>query len=104
MVFLVGRSLRFARARNVFIRKEFVHFIVQDSVYTSRSRLLRWLAELENLRSRESIEQMKCKQKGDGVELSVVVPTYNERANVPEVIARLEDCAGADSVGGHLCR
>ena len=39
-----------------------------------------------------------------GVELTVVVPSFNERDNVEPLIARLDAGAARDRVGSHLCR
>ena len=39
-----------------------------------------------------------------GVELSVIVPTFNERDNVHALVGRLESCLGDNWLGSHLCR
>ena len=40
----------------------------------------------------------------DSIELTVVVPTFNEAANVPVMVERLDCCACRDPVGSRLRR
>jgi dolichol-phosphate mannosyltransferase len=53
--------------------------------------------EAENLRLREWIAELeKVRQATERIRLSIVVPTFNESKNVPELLRRLEFVLGAD--------